>query len=993
MKKKKELPTPTYNWLTDPSAFNIGQEPPSSFRHQAYDFENTILLNGEWDFVWSKNKKNIPKNFEKPDFDTSEWDKIQIPANWELNGFGIPIYVNDRYPFAKNPPIVPDDNPTGVYKRKAQIPSTWEHKQIFLVVGALKSAGYFWINGDFVGYNQDSKTEVVFDVTQYAESEIDITIQAFRWCDGSYLECQDFWRLSGIEREVYLVARNKVYIRDHHAIATLENEYRDGKFVLKAKIKNASENTAKGELLITIADASGTKIATSSASYTCDSNNETDVKIDLWLPHIQAWSGEYPNLYGLSIELMKNGKSIDKIKNKIGFRSVEIQKNQLCINGKPLTLKGVNRHEHDQHTGHVITMESMVEDIRLMKEYNINAVRNSHYPNHPEWYKLCDEYGIYMVDEANIESHGMGYKEESLAKDINWLEAHIDRVKRMYQRSKNHCSIIIWSMGNEAGNGINFETAYAWLKKQDSTRPIQYEQAMEDAITDIVCPMYPTPEHVEAFAKNRGDRPFIMCEYSHAMGNSNGNLKEYWDLIRKYDCLQGGFIWDWMDQGLVTQKEAKQFWAFGGDFGPSDIPSDGNFCINGLLWPDRTPKPALEEVKKLYAPVQLSLIDGQKGVLNVSNELLFTTLGNCVLQWNISSEQGILTDGQLTLTISANDNLTVRLPYNISALDSSYDCYLNISVFDTDVSTNAIANDQFLLTLKKAKIEPESYKGRDLLIKKRGHLALTDKHIALQVNTKTGLLDSLAFDNNEFLTAPVSPIFWRPPNDNDFGWKMPAICGYWQQAMINAKLVSVVGNLNIVLVTFDLGNGKAKLDLTYRFMSPGKLVITAVLNILKPLPPLPRFGLHFTLPKSFSRLNWYGRGPLENYPDRKYAAHVDRYSAMVADQYVPYISNQENGAKQDCSWVSLENNNQKHIKISSNAAFGFSALEYSPLQLNRTARDKGRNFELEKDTNTHLCIDHVHMGLGGIDSWLSRPLDSYLLTAKNYSFHIFIEIE
>ncbi|QCX00706.1 beta-galactosidase [Aggregatimonas sangjinii] len=993
MKKNGPLPDPTYNWLTEPSVFNIGQEPPSAFRHEGFATENILLLDGEWDFLWSENKKNLPKKFKERNFNTSAWGKIQVPANWECSGYGIPIYVNDRYPFKKNPPLVPDNNPTGVYKRKVKIPSAWAEKRIFLVVGAIKSAAYFWINGEFIGYNQDSKTEVIFDVTPYTDSEMEITIQAFRWCDGSYLECQDFWRLSGIEREVYLMARPQLYIEDHHTNALLENGYKDGNLTANITIRNTFKQDFSAEIQLSVRNQEGSEIAGRTIPLGVNAHTRETVVAYLILPDILPWSAEHPHLYKLHITLYRNSALLDSIENQVGFRTVEIIKNRLHLNGEPLILKGVNRHEHDPQTGHVITKESMVEDILLMKKYNINAVRNSHYPNHPEWYQLCDEYGLYVIDEANIESHGMGYEEESLAKDIHWQEAHLDRVKRMYHRSKNHCSIIIWSMGNEAGNGINFERTYAWLKDQDKTRPIQYEQSMEEANTDIVCPMYPTPEHIENYAENRGDRPYIMCEYSHAMGNSNGSLKEYWDLIRQYDCLQGGFIWDWMDQGLIAKKNGSPYWAFGGDFGPSDTPSDGNFCINGLLWPDRTPKPALEEVKKLYAPVQITCMNAQEGRLKVTNELLFTTLDHYILQWNISSEDGICTKGKTNISLSANDSILLRLPYDLSALNDKFDCYLNIVIFDTEVPTKILASEQFQVIQRIIKQVPDGNKGRSLNTYNNPYIELSDNLIKLQVDRKTGLLASMVGNNHEFLTAPVTPIFWRPPNDNDFGWKMPALCGYWRHAMKAARLVSVVGKLNSILVKFDLGHGDAELELTYRLVAPKRLGITTELQILRPLPLLPRFGLHFTLPASFSKLDWYGRGPFENYSDRKYAAHVNHYKAKVANQYVPYISNQENGAKQDCTWVRLQDTQQKQLTIRSDETFGYSALQYSPFQLNRTERDKGRYYELEKDENVHLCVDHVHMGVGGIDSWLSTPLDHYLLTAKRYSFHIFIEID
>lgn len=996
--KNKPLPTQTYDWLTDPSIFNIGQETPSSFRHQNLDSDYIISLNEEWNFIWSENKKNLPENFQNPSADLKEWDKIQVPANWELNSFGTPIYVNDRYPFEKNPPLVPDDNPTGVYKRKVNIPTNWANKKVLLVVGAIKSAAYFWINGEFIGYNQDSKTEVVFDVTKYADTEIDITIQAFRWCDGSYLECQDFWRLSGIEREVYLIARNPITIVDHHTVASLENNFKDGKLVVNTKVGNIMSNTSSGEVLIHLKDDSGIIISTTKTSFECESDSEIDIHSELLVTNAKAWSAEHPNLYDISIELLFNGTSVDEIENKIGFRTVEIIENQLCINGKPLTLKGVNRHEHDEHTGHVITLQSMIDDILLMKKFNINAVRNSHYPNHPEWYKLCDEYGMYVVDEANIESHGMGFEEESLAKDSAWQDAHLDRVKRMYHRSKNHCSIIIWSMGNEAGNGINFEVAYDWLKKQDTSRPIQYEQSMEEANTDIVCPMYPSPAHIEDYAKNRGDRPFIMCEYSHAMGNSNGNLKEYWDLINQYDCLQGGFIWDWMDQGLVTQKDGKEFWAFGGDFGASDTPSDGNFCMNGILWPDRTAKPAMEEVKKLYAPVKFTLEDAVKGKLKVKNEWLFTSLEHHDLEWTISSENGISQSGMLSLKTKGDSEESINLTYALADLDTQHDHFLNISIVsksekEWEEKNHSITVEQFKITSGRPAQKADAYKGRNCTTKTESYWQVADEKINIKIDSKTGLLISILSDEKELLLESVIPNFWRPPNDNDFGWEMQKKCAFWKNAAESLILISIEGSLNTITAKMTSLTKDFEIQFTYRLVGEGKLMVSAEMKILNVLPLLPRFGLYLNIQDSFSNLQWYGRGPFENYPDRKYAAHINQYSSKVSEQYVPYISNQENGAKQDCTFLSLQEENGQALKISSEVKFAFSALDYGPKQLDRVERDQGRSHLITKDKGVHLCIDHKQMGIGGIDSWLTGPLEKYLLKDKSYSFAIFIEID
>ncbi len=985
---------PDYEWISNPQIFNVGQRPPQAFRHS--DQENKLSLNGLWSFFWTDDLKELPQNFSAKGFDFSSWNTIPVPANWEINGYGTPIYVNDRYPFPKNPPVVPKKNPTGIYKKKVAIPKEYHNKQAFLQIGAIKSAAYFWVNGEFLGYNQDSKTEVVFDITPYLDTEIEITIQAFRWCDGSYLECQDFWRLSGIEREVCLKFYEAVHITDHSINASLDDSYTHGQLSLEVTVQNNSQVLASGKLSLQLLDAKGKNIWKSNLSYECDPGSHTILMLKETVPNISAWNAETPNLYTLTLSLASKGGTLDSIQSKIGFRKVEILKNQLRINGKPLTLKGVNRHEHDEHNGHVVNKESMVTDILLMKKYHINAVRNSHYPNAPEWYQLCDQYGLYVVDEANIESHGMGYEEESLAKDPFWKAAHLDRVQRMYHRSKNHCSIIIWSLGNEAGNGINFMEAYQWLKAQDPSRPVQYEQSMEEANTDIVCPMYPTPTHVEEYAKQRGDRPFIMCEYSHAMGNSNGNLTDYWDLIRKYDCLQGGFIWDWMDQGLRIQKNNKEFWAFGGHFGPKETPSDGNFCINGLLWPNRKPKPAMAEVKKLYAPVQLALMDKDIGLVKLTNEWLFTHIQNAVLEWTVSSISGILESGRLAIAIEANSEEEIRLDYDQTKRNQEEDYYVKLSLIselesDTGKKVEVLGTAQFQLYNKRIKPLPKADGINRIVRNAKGYTLGNENTFNLKVDADTGLISGMTVNGNQLLDQSIKPIFWRPPTDNDFGWNMPEICAFWRTASQQFKLIALEEKANTLIATLDLGNNAAHCILTYELCNDGFLKIQGSLHINTPLPLLPRFGLHLALSGKLSQLQWYGRGPHENYLDRKDAAYIDWYHASVAEQYVPYISPQENGAKQDCERLLLSDARESLVTLTGDRPFSFSALRYSPWELNRTIRDTKHSATLAPSNSTHLCIDCVHMGLGGIDSWLSKPMDNYLLKAVNHSFNIFIK--
>ncbi len=997
MKEKEAIVVPSYDWLTDPTVFNIGQEPPTAFRTFEEQPLNQLLLDGEWAFLWKESKEELPQDFHENGFDYSHWDSLRVPGNWEINGYGTPIYVNDRYPFLKNPPFVPQKNPSGVYKRKVAIPAEWANKEILLAIGAIKSAAYFWVNGHFVGYNQDSKTEVVLNITPYLTSEIEITIQVFRWCDGSYLECQDFWRMSGIERSVNLVARTPLHISDYKADASLDASHRHGRLQLLTSLTNSLGKNTNGSLHLQLSDANGVSLEQTIIPYELGTGESLDIEWNINIAHVKPWSAEMPYLYQLRMNLFQEDHEVDQRYSEIGFRTIEIKKGILSINGKPLLLKGVNRHEHDPHTGHVVTRESMITDILQMKECHINAVRNSHYPNHPEWYRLCDQYGLYVIDEANIESHGMGFEEESLAKDLWWQEAHLDRVRRMYHRSKNHCSIIIWSMGNEAGNGITFEAAYKWLKKVDCTRPVQYEQAMEAFNTDIVCPMYPSPAQVSEYAIERADRPFIMCEYSHAMGNSNGNLLEYWELIRKHECLQGGFIWDWMDQGLVKMVAGTEEWAFGGAFGSRDTPSDGNFCMNGLLWPDRSPKPAIEEVKKLYAPLQIKCIDPRKGLFSVENEWLFTDLEDCQLKWELISEQGILAKGTLKITIRANSKNELSIPFKPTSISTKYNTYLTITAYIEQAVVSlkkgsVVGNAQFLIGRASNDSSLKRKRDRTFVLVQNKEVTLSQADIIVTVASDTGLITAISKAGTPYITAPIAPLFWRPPTDNDFGWEMPIECAFWKKASKEYRLRSLVKSENEIRSTLVLGEDQASVEFTYHLDADGTLEIGTTLNILKPLPDIPRVGIYMQLTNSLTHVQWFGRGPFENYPDRLFAAHINWYESTVGEQYIPYVSPQENGAKQECTRLAMHNGDRHTLQIHSPQGFSFSSLEYGPWQLSRLARDKPYAHELVPDGHVHLCIDHRHMGLGGIDSWLSKPLPSYRIPAKTYHFNIFINL-
>ena len=650
----------------DPAIVQVNREKPHCTLISFDDFEkafageesasgNYMSLNGLWKFHYSPNPASRPVDFYKSSFNARKWDDIPVPSNWEFQGYGIPIYVNIDYEWTRNPnpPEVPEDeNPVGSFLTSFQLPESWNGKQIFIHFGAVKSAFYLWVNGEKVGYSQGSKTPAEFNITPYVKKgRNSVAVEVYRWSDGSWLECQDFWRISGIERDVYLHARPKVYIRDFFCKGGLINQYSDGLLDLKVEIMNSkvtpvSQYKLTGELFRKIDP--GIAVWSGSVSIDIKEGKGSVARFNDVVENIDAWSAELPNLYALILKLSdEGGKLLEYTSADIGFRSSEIKHGKLLINGKAVHLKGVNRHEHDEYTGHFISKESMYKDVLLMKQHNINAVRTSHYPNDPYWYKLCDTYGLYVIDEANIESHGMGYNpRRTLGNNPVFTESHLDRTIRMVERDKNHPSVIIWSLGNEAGDGVCFDTTYDWIKSRDLTRPVQYERATSGRNTDIYCPMYSRIHHLIDHVQRHPAKPLIMCEYSHAMGNSNGNFKDYWDVIERYDQLQGGFIWDWVDQGIAKyDKNGVKYWAYGGDFGPEDVPSDGTFCLNGLVWPDRTLHPALNEVSKVYQGVGFETIPFTENKVMIKNKYDFLSLDLFDIHWTLEVQGKVLDSG------------------------------------------------------------------------------------------------------------------------------------------------------------------------------------------------------------------------------------------------------------------------------------------------------------------------------------------------------------
>ncbi len=765
-----------------------------------------LSLNGNWRFRWARHITERPEGFFNADFDASGWDTIPVPSNWEIQGYGIPIYVNSAYEWTDDPqpPAIPHDyNPSGSYITTFEIPPGWTDRQVILHFGAVKSAMYVWVNGQIAGYSQGSKTPAEFDITPLlTDGKNKLAVQVFRWSDGSYLECQDFWRISGIERDVFLYALPAVKIRDFFVHANLINQYTDGQLDVEVEMQNPTrERSPKMQLRLQLYGKSQQAlIYDETRSVRLDADETHTYRFARFMKDPRKWSAETPELYTLVITLMnRRDEVLEALSARVGFRSSEIRNGQLLVNGVPVRIKGVNRHEHDPETGHVISHESMYNDILLMKQNNINTVRTSHYPNDPYWYRLCDEYGLYVIDEANIESHGMGYGERSLAKDSLWMAAHLDRVQRMVERDKNHPGVIIWSMGNEAGDGVNFSACYKWIKSRDTSRPVHYERAGLGPNTDIFCPMYPSIDYIENYAKQKQQRPLIMCEYSHAMGNSNGNLQDYWDVIEKYDRLQGGSIWDWVDQGLLkTTPDGQTFYAYGGDYGPPDVPSDGNFCINGLVSPDRTPHPALYEVKKVYQNVKIRAIDPLAGIYHLVNENDFINLDRYNIVWQIISEGEVLMEGTIMHPdVEPHQSKSIRIAHDDLVMQPGKEYFIVFSVVNT-VSDPLIpvgfevAAGQLPIPNYEPPVKIQEPEIPALQVMEIGNeIRFSGEDFEILFDKTSGELVSWENFREALINQPLRPDFWRAPTDNDFGNGMDKRCAVWKDASNHRQLKDI----------------------------------------------------------------------------------------------------------------------------------------------------------------------------------------------------------
>ncbi len=960
-----------------------------------------MSLNGKWDFWWSESDASYKEEFVAPGYNSSSWDKIDVPANWELNGYGTAIYTNHGYEFKPSnpqPPILPEKNAVGVYRKVIDIPANWDGREVYLNIGGAKSGCYVYVNGILVGYNEDSKNTAEYNLTPYLhKGENLVALKIYRWSTGSYLECQDFWRLSGIERDVYVFAQPKVHLFDYRITPIVEHLAEDGLigsgyFELDAVVKNNSKSNATVELSLGGA-LSGVEKRSVSIAAGEESLQSFKIPFEGW----NLWSAETPVLYDGSIALSQGGNVSEKVAFKFAPRKVEIIGNQLLVNGKAIKIKGVNIHEHNQYTGHVISREQMESDIKLMKAHNFNAIRCSHYPQPAYFYELCDEYGIYVCDEANIESHGMYYnlrKGGTLGNDLRFYNGHMARVKNMYWRNKNYTSIIYWSMGNEAGNGYNFYQTFLYLKDLDKVRPVQHERAILEWNTEIYCPQYPSAFKLAEWAAQETDRPYILSEYAHAMGNSTGNFKDLWDVIYAADNLQGGFIWDWVDQGILQKtKDGKEFWAYGGDFG-MNAPSDGNFLCNGVIGPDRVPHPAMNEIKHIYQNLWIEP-DGN-GAYRAINRNYFTGVDHYNYEivsvpekYSKGAKSKVILQGKVSVDIPADDTITIKLPE--FKMQQGYDYYVNFSGEQSwnqyPLGDNAVP--QVASVSKKAKVE-------------------------FEVDAESGLIGKYAVNGVDYLSGDfgIRPNYWRAPNDNDYGNGAPARWQAWKvygkenkPAEVTDKMVN--GN-RVVKVVYNLEDLGCSNVVTYTLEPSGALTVEAQMSEAS-LKEAPRYGLRWRMPQEFSNVRFYGRGPWENYCDRKDGAMLDIYSCNVADMYVPYVRPQENGHRVDVRWLEIKNAKGKGLVIfAMENPFEFNALHNSiedfdceesdaPYQWNNFVENdphdvgRARNV-MKKQTHvsdisprnfTEICIDSRMTGVGGDNSWGAETYEKYkVLTSQ-----------
>ena len=1015
------LPLHTLHFAYDPNDFpGTGAEYLDKKQSMNY-----MSLDGTWKFNWVANADQRPTDFYKTDLDDSKWKNIQMPGNWEMLGYGQPEYVNVgfgwRGHFDQQPPAVPTkDNHVGSYRREINIPANWDGKRVIAHFGSVTSNIYLYVNGQFAGYAEDSKVAAEFDITPYLKKGKNlIAFQTFRWCDGSWCEDQDFWRLSGPARENYLYARSKDHrLLDVRVETELKNNYKDGALNITAKLQG---NTLA---YFGLYDPDGKEVIVTGT----DNVRNGVAKYQLRVKNVRKWSAETPNLYTLVVSPIQNGGQYapyEIIQVKVGFRKVEIKNKQLLVNGQPVLLKGANRHEIDPDAGYNVSEQRMIQDIMMMKRLNINAVRTCHYPDDPRWYDLCDKYGLYVVAEANQESHGFQYGDDAAAKKPEFAKQILERNQHNVSMFFNHPSIVTWSLGNETVMGDNFIQAYKWIKSQDKTRPVQYEQARRGEGTDIFCPMYYPVSACEKYAKDpNSPMPLIQCEYNHTMGNSGGNLSDYWDLVRKYPIFQGGFDWDFVDQALhrkivkpmsilpyrLNNEELRKIeYTYGGDYNKYD-PSDNNFNCNGIIGPDRQLNPHAYEVAYQYQNIWAKMVSAETGQVSVYNENFFRDLSNYALAWSLE-EDGVETqNGTIAdLDVPAQQTRTYTIPYDRSKITGK-EVFLNIDFRLKNseplmTAGQVVAYAQLPVVTKQAcdgdcsKMLAEGHgkKKMKLAAKKDNVVAVTTPNLTFKLDRTTGLISEYAYNGKSMLGegGTLKPNFWRAPTDNDMGANFQKKFKVWKNPQMNLKNIDVKkdkkANTVTIVTSFDMPEVQGQMDITYLvFANTGAVKVTEDFKATEgaKVSDMFRFGMLLQMPYSMEKSTYYGRGPIENYSDRKDCMRIAIYNDEADNQYFPYIRPQESGTKSDIRWWKQTDATGLGLQVKSCAPFYASALHFDTEELDDgDEKEQRHSFDLKKSKFTNLFLDAAHMGVGGENSWGAWPLEKYRIHYGNKTFN------
>ena len=963
-------------------------------------------LNGTWSFQYFKTPNTVDKNITKTSYALEKLNTIKVPGNWEAQGYGIPYYLDEEYPFTPNPPYTPEENPVGVYKRKFTLSDNWEPTaNTILYLGSVRSAMYLWINGKEVGFAKGSKVPVEFDITDYlVKGENDITVVVYRWCDGSYLEGQDTWRISGIERDVYLYQVPDVRIADVFAKTTLDDEFKNGILDVSIDIENKGNKEVDLRLDISLLDDANTAVWNKTVEIPQIQKSKV-VAFNETIESPKQWSAEQPNLYQFVIKTSVDGELQEVIKIDVGFRTIEIKNKQLLVNGKPIYIKGVNRCEWSSDLGRYVSKETMLQDIKLMKQNNINAVRTSHYPSDEYWYDLCNKYGLYVVDEANIESHGMFYHKdgyELLTNDKNWNNAFMDRAIRMVERDKNHPSIIIWSMGNESGDGDVFVKIYDWMKNRDHTRPVQYQEAWYNHHTDMVVPMYKNIDFITEFAEKNDSRPLILCEYAHAMGNSVGNLQDYWDVMEKHKNLQGGFIWDWVDQTFIKKnKDGIAYWAAGGDMGDPKTMNDSTFCANGLLYADRKPYPYLKEVKHVYRNLKIKPKSIKVGTFQLNNNHFFINTSNFIIDYDIVKNGDVISEGKLDLIdVAPNDSIVFSVPINRLKFEKESDYYINFEVRtktkkDLVPANYVVSREQ--INLYKGDVKTK----RNVQSLNKEHVIENDNMLSIQTEAWRIIFDKAQGHIVEIknaqnvLEAPLKPNFWRAPTDNDLGNGLQKRAEIWKiitDSIHLAKFDHSFNNNLLEIITEHVYDTVFRQTTIYTIDGSGTINVAVQIDADKSLSEIPRIGMSTVLKGSFNEAEWYGRGPEENYWDRKTASFVGKYKDDVEHMNTKYVRPQENGNRSDVRWFKLINDEGQGITFTSGSLFNFSVFPFSYDELSSYGKDATKHgTEILSSGITSLNIDHLQMGVGGDNTWGAKTHEKYTIRPGKFDYQFTIE--